>query len=120
MCKGVSMSNWAEIDGDGIVVRVVFCDNDDPNNDEGYSWLVKNLGGKWVQTSYNRNFRKNFAGPGFYYDEELDAFIPPKPDGDGWILNTYSCQWDNPSLGIYLEWDPVAKAMKTSRASNKE
>jgi hypothetical protein len=49
----------------------------------------------WVQTSYNNNFRKNHAGIGYTYDEDRDAFIAPKPSGDGWVLNEETCQWEN-------------------------
>jgi hypothetical protein len=49
----------------------------------------------WVQTSYNNNFRKNHAGIGYTYDEDRDAFIAPKPSGDGWVLNEDTCQWEN-------------------------
>jgi hypothetical protein len=73
------MAHWAEIDQDNIVVRVTVGDNNDPNGDEGFKWLVENLGGRWVQTSYNANFRKQFAGIGFSYDEEADVFIAPQP-----------------------------------------
>lgn len=80
------MAHWAELDENNIVIRVAVGDNNDPAGDEGYQWLVDNLGGRWVKTSYNGNIRKNFAGVGFSYDENLDAFIAPKPF-DSWILN---------------------------------
>jgi len=70
------MAHFAELDENNIVTRVLVTDNDFPN--EGYDWLVENLGGRWVQTSYNATIRKNFAGIGFSYDETRDAFIPPK------------------------------------------
>ena len=73
------MSHWAEIDENNIVLRVTVGDNNDPAGDEGYSWLINNLGGRWIQTSYNANFRKNFAGVGMIYDEELDEFLPLEP-----------------------------------------
>jgi hypothetical protein len=87
------MSHFAEIDENNIVLRVLVGDNNAPN--EGYDWFVENLGGTWVQTSYNATIRKNFAGPGFYYDEELDAFIPPKPF-DSWLLDEETCRWEAP------------------------
>lgn len=68
------MSHWAELDQNNIVLRVVVCDNNDPNGDEGYQWLIDNLGGRWVQTSYNNNFRRRFAGIGFFYDPDSDEF----------------------------------------------
>lgn len=86
------MSNWAEIDNNNKVIRVLVCDNNDPNGDEGYQWLIDNLGGTWIQTSYNNNIRKNFAGIGYSYDEARDAFIPPKPD-NAISLDEDSCQW---------------------------
>ena len=102
------MSHWAEIDDNNSVVRVTVGDNNDPAGDEGYSWLVSNLGGRWVQTSYNGNFRKNFAGVGFTYDEQRDAFIPPKPY-PSWVLNEESCLWTAPVTyptdGSIYEWN---------------
>jgi len=87
------MAHWAEIDENNIVIRVTVGSNDEP--DEGYQWLMDNLGGTWIQTSYNNNFRKNFAGIGFTYDEGRDAFIPPKPF-DSWVLDEATCLWAAP------------------------
>lgn len=69
------MAHWAEIDENNIVLRVTVGDNNDP--DEGYSWLINNLGGRWIQTSYNANFRGKFAGVGDIYDEINDIFYTP-------------------------------------------
>jgi len=100
------MAHFAELDDNNIVVRVLVTDNDYPN--EGYDWLVENLGGTWVQTSYNATIRKNFAGVGFTYDEALDAFIPPKPF-DSWLLNEETCLWEAPTPyptdGQNYNWD---------------
>lgn len=77
------MAHWAEIDETNKVLRVLVGDNDDPAGDEGYSWLIENLGGTWLKTSYNaasNGFRYNFAGIGFTYDPIDDAFIPPMPE----------------------------------------
>jgi hypothetical protein len=84
------MAHWAEIDESNLVVRVLVTDNDDPNGDEGYRWLIENLGGTWIKTSYNTYegehllggtpLRKNYAAVGYTYDEERDAFIAPQPD----------------------------------------
>lgn len=84
------MSHWAEIGDDKIVIRVLVGDNAEP--DEGYQWLIDNLGGTWIKTSYNGNIRKNFAGIGFTYDEGRDAFIAPKCH-DKCVLNENTCQW---------------------------
>jgi hypothetical protein len=89
------MSHWAEIDENNVVIRVIVCDNNDPNGDEGYQWIMQNLGGNWVQTSYNSNFRKHFASIGFTYNEELDVFIPPKPF-ESWIFNETIVGWTSP------------------------
>jgi hypothetical protein len=71
------MSHWAELDADSKVIRVLVGDNNDPAGDEGYQWLIDNLGGTWVKTSYNGNIRYNYAGIGFTYDPIDDAFISP-------------------------------------------
>lgn len=71
------MSSWAEINENNIVLRVTVGDNNDPNNDEGYQWLIDNLGGTWIKTSYNGNIRGKYAAIGDYYDAEKDIFITP-------------------------------------------
>lgn len=86
------MSHWAELNEDNKVIRVLVGDNNDPFGDEGYKWLIDNLGGTWVKTSYNGNIRKNFAGVGYSYDSILDAFIAPKCHNEA-ILDETNCQW---------------------------
>jgi len=86
------MSHWAEIDKDNKVIRVLVGDNNDPAGDEGYQWLIDNLGGNWIKTSYNGNIRFNYAGIGYSYNEDLDAFIPPKCHTEA-VLNN-KCLWD--------------------------
>jgi hypothetical protein len=71
------MAHFAEIDSNNIVLRVIVTDNNDPNGDEGYQWLLDNLGGTWIQTSYNNNFRGKYADIGDFYDEKSDIFISP-------------------------------------------
>ena len=71
------MAHWAEINQDNIVIQVTVGDNNDPNGDEGYQWLIDNLGGRWIQTSYNGTIRGKFAGVGDYYDEANDVFVTP-------------------------------------------
>jgi len=100
------MSHFAEVDENNIVLRVIVGDNNMPN--EGYDWIVENLGGNWLKTSYNGNIRKNFAGIGSTYDESRDAFIPPKPY-ESWVLNEETCKWKAPvekptENGFYM-WD---------------
>ena len=101
----IKISHWAELDENNIVTRVLVGDNNDPAGDEGYQWLLDNLGGTWVKTSYNTvagqhtnggtPFRKNYAGIGYSYDESRDAFIPPKPFAS-WTLNEDTCTWNAP------------------------
>jgi hypothetical protein len=96
------MAHWAQLDDDNLVIQVTVGNNEHPN--EGYDWLIENLGGRWIKTSYNTRggvhklggtpLRKNYAGIGYKYDEELDAFIPPKPEEEGWVLNPDSCLWE--------------------------
>lgn len=97
------MAHWAELDENNVVLRVLVTNNDEP--DEGYQWLVNNLGGRWLKTSYNTfagkhkmngtPFRKNYAGIGFTYDEQRDAFIPPKKNCHPLdiYLDEESCIW---------------------------
>ncbi len=107
------MAHFAEIDENSIVVRVTVGDNNDPAGDEGYSWLIENLGGTWIKTSYNTfggihkeggtPLRKNYAGIGYLYDPIRDAFIPPKPenvDGIEYILNEQTCLWELPESEV--------------------
>ena len=102
----IQISHFAELDENNIVLRVLVGDNNLPN--EGYDWFVENLGGRWVQTSYNGTIRKNFAGIGYRYDEELDAFIAPQPF-ESWTLNTQTAKWMSPKPypqdGRIYEWD---------------
>ena len=105
------MSHFAELDENNIVIRVLVGDNNLPN--EGYDWFIENLGGTWVQTSYNGNFRKNYAGLGFTYDPERDAFIPPKPF-ESWILDEDTCLWQAPTPyptdGFTYSWNEAELA----------
>ena len=71
------MSHWAEINFHNIVVRVTVGNNDE--SDEGYQWLIDNLGGTWMKTSYNGNIRGTFAGIGYLYNADEDIFIAPQP-----------------------------------------
>ena len=99
------MAHFAEIDENNIVTRVLVVSDD--QEDRGHEFLSHDLGlgGTWLKTSYNtiagehKNggtpFRKNYAGIGFTYDENRDAFIPPKPF-DSWKLNEDTCIWEAP------------------------
>lgn len=96
------MAHFAELDENNIVKRVIVVNNQellDKNGKEqeilGQAFCMNLFGGRWVQTSYNGNLRKNFAGKGFTYNESLDAFVPPKPY-NSWILNEETAQWEAP------------------------
>ena len=71
------MSHWAELDNNNKVIRVLVGDNNEPDEGEAF---VNNLGGSWVKTSYNGTIRYNFAGVGYTFDQEADAFIAPRPE----------------------------------------
>jgi hypothetical protein len=107
------MAHFARIDENNKVVNVLVTDNNDPAGDEGYSWLIQNLGGTWVKTSYNAlkgkrinpetgeiteepGFRKNYACTGMIYDEVRDAFYYEQPY-PSWTLNEDTCEWEPPT-----------------------
>lgn len=96
------MAHFALLDERNIVTQVIVVANNDildENENEseevGIQFCNSLIAGNWIQTSYNANFRKNFAGIGFTYDSERDAFIPPKPC-NSWTLNEETCQWEAP------------------------
>ena len=97
------MSHWAKIENN-IVVEVLVGPN---YGDEGEAFFNA-LGGTWVKTSYNGNIRKNYAGIGYTYDADRNAFIPPKPF-NSWLLDEDTCQWkapiEYPTDGLMYEWD---------------
>lgn len=100
------MSHWAELDDNNKVIRVLVGDNNDPAGDEGYQWLIDNLGGKWVKTSYNNSIRKQFAGIGYTYDSVADVFIAPQPAAS-WSLDD-NFDWQPPTPrpeGLLWYWD---------------
>jgi hypothetical protein len=91
------------------VIRVIVVSNDlEPNVEQ---WCSDTYGGYWKQTSYSGSFRKNFAGIGYTYNADLDAFIPPKPY-PSWVLDDATCQWKAPvpmpQDGELYEWDEAA------------
>jgi hypothetical protein len=101
------MAHWAELDEANKVIRVLVGDNNDPAGDEGYQWLIDNLGGTWVKTSYNattNGFRKNYAGIGYSYDPIDDAFIAPMPEcgHDELLLNDLK-RWECVTCEANLE-----------------
>ena len=89
------MAHAAEIDENGIVLRVLVVNDEQEHRIQDHLAIDLGLGGTWVQTSYNGRIRKNYAGIGFKYDAERDAFIPPMPL-DSWVLNEDTCRWESP------------------------
>jgi hypothetical protein len=110
------MAHFAKIDENNIVQQVIVVTNEDCGNLEfpeseivGQTFLNSiGLEGIWKQTSYNGNFRKNYAGMGYTYDESRNAFIPLKPY-PSYILNEDTCQWDapipRPNDDKFYDWD---------------
>jgi len=112
----IKMAHYAELNHENIVTRVI------PGPDEGEKSGMEQLyllqtGNVWKRTSYNtiggqhpdgKPFRKNYAGIGYKYDEQRDAFIPPQPF-PSWILNEDTCLWDAPvsmpTDGQLYHWD---------------
>jgi hypothetical protein len=94
------MAHFAKIEN-GYVTRIIVVNNDVldangnfPESEPSGQAFIASLGieGEWLQTSYNGNFRGMYAGIGFTYDEDLDAFIPPKPSEDA-VLNEETFSW---------------------------
>ena len=86
------MAHFAEIDDNNIVVRVLVVANDLEHRGADFLANDLGLGGTWIQTSYNGNIRKNFAGIGYKYDVTKDAFIAPKPD-NAIDFDEETCRW---------------------------
>ena len=92
------MAHFAKLGVGNIVERVIVISNDVATTEQaGVDFINKlyNTRDVWKQTSYNNNFRKNFAGIGYQYDQQKDAFIAPKPFSS-WILNEDTCLWESP------------------------
>lgn len=118
------MAHFAELDENNVVTQVIVVDNGDikdANGTEveeiGIAFCKKLFGAdtNWKQTSYNSNMRVRYAGIGYSYNQELDAFIAPKPY-PSWVLNTETTNWEAPvaqpeltaeqiEAGSRYEWD---------------
>jgi hypothetical protein len=97
------MAHFAQLNEDNLVTQVIVVANQDTADQDGVeneaigiAFCNNLLGGRWVQTSYNANIRKNYAGIGYKYDATLDAFIPPQPFAS-WTLNEETAQWEAPT-----------------------
>jgi hypothetical protein len=111
------MAHFAKLDKDNVVIEVHVVNNiemlaADGSESEvmGVAFLIRWSGGysNWKQTSYNAKIRKNYAGVGYKYNAQRDAFIPPKPF-PSWTLNEQTCLWDAPTPmptdGQRYQWD---------------
>jgi hypothetical protein len=113
------MAHFAKLDNENIVEQVIVVANDVLLDESGieqekigidFCRYLSNWN-NWKQTSYNKTFRKNFAGIGYFYDENRDAFIPPKPF-NSWVLDEETCIWnppvkypENTSEDDFYTWD---------------
>jgi hypothetical protein len=111
------VAHFAELDENNVVKRVIVVDNKDTadaNGNEvesiGVAFCQKLLGGNWKQTSYNGKVRKNYAGIGYTYRAEIDAFVAPQPF-PSWALDA-NAQWQAPvpmpEDGQMYSWDEEA------------
>ena len=95
------MAHYAKVNN-GTVEQVIVAEA------EFFDTFVDSSSGEWIQTSYNGNFRKNYAGIGYTYDKTRDAFIPPKPY-PSWTLVEDTCLWSAPTAmpddGKKYEWN---------------
>jgi hypothetical protein len=96
------MAHFTQLDANNVVTQVIVVANSDTADASGVekeyigaAFCEKLFGGTWKQTSYNGSIRKNYAGVGYSYDSERDAFIPPKPY-NSWVLNEDTCLWEAP------------------------
>ena len=99
------MAHFAELDASNVVVQVIVISNDDcgggdfPESEAAGQAFINTLpphaGKIWKQTSYNGNFRGRYAGIGFTYNAEFDAFITPQPF-PSWTLNEETTDWEPP------------------------
>lgn len=115
------MAHFAQLDDTGTVIQVIvvhnneLLDNGIESEAKGIAFCYSLLGGTWVQTSYNANIRKNYAGIGYTYDSARDAFIPPKPFAS-WLLDEVTCRWQAPvpmpDDGKPYLWDEATTSWK--------
>ena len=130
------MAHFAEIDENNLVLRVLVVDNEnvlDENGNENEQVGIKflqnifGLDTRWIQTSYNGNFRYRYAGIEMIYDENLDIFLPPKIY-QSWILNHETYDWNSPipepelteeqrDGGSYYEWNEETQEWELKTAT---
>jgi len=98
------LAHYAQLDENNVVTQVIVVSNDDCSDSNGtevesigVAFCQKLLGAdtNWKQTSYNNNMRVRYAGIGYSYNEELDAFVPPQPFAS-WTLDNDTADWVSP------------------------
>ena len=111
------MAHFAELDNNNKVLRVVVVGNDCVPSDEhvdGETWCINFFkGGTWKQTSYNHNFRKQYAGIGYTYDAAKNKFISPQPH-NSWALDAnddWQAPVTYPTITTYGSNDPLDRYM---------
>ena len=96
------MAHFAELDENNTVLRVIVVSNGElldtsmqESEELGIAFCKKLFGEntRWVQTSYNRTFRRYYAGPGYTYNPEKDVFYPPCPNDNMYTLDEETCDW---------------------------
>lgn len=113
------MAHFAELDANNVVLRVIVVSNKDTSDANGVekehigaAFCERLFGGTWKQTSYNGNIRKNYAGVGYTYRADIDAFVAPQPY-PSWTLNEQA-QWQAPVAaptdGKQYTWDEATTA----------
>lgn len=102
------MAHFAEVDNNNIVLRVLVVLDEQEDRGQEYLAVDCNLGGIWLQTSYNGRIRRRFAGIGYSYMQEFDAFVRPKPY-PSWVFDTIEADWvapiAKPDAGIDWYWN---------------
>jgi len=105
------MAHYAFLDSNNVVTEVIVGKDETDTSHDWEQWYGEFRGQVCKRTSYHGNIRKNYAGIGFTYDEQRDAFIPPKPY-PSWVLDEASCQWSAPIFmptdGKIYGWDEAS------------
>ena len=124
------MAHFAKLDENNVVTQVIVVDNKDTSDASGVekehigaAFCERLFGGTWKQTSYNGNKRKNYAGVGFTYNADIDAFVPPKPF-NSWVLNAETAQWEAPTAmpddGQMYSWNEETTSWDVVPSGNSD
>jgi hypothetical protein len=123
------MAHFAKLDENNIVIEINVVHNNELLDDSGQESEAKGIAfltswsngySNWKQTSYNGNIRKNYAGIGYEYRADIDAFVPPQPF-PSWTLNNITAQWQAPVAmpqdDKQYSWDEATTSWKEVVAS---